>query len=184
MQPFTLRTPDYLLDALTLSDAPAIAEYCSDPIFEAFMSTPWPYTLADAERFVGEYVPSAWANDTEWTWAIRAASGGPVLGVIGLRLPSGMLGYWLGAPHRGRRIMSAAVDAVVAAAFERTAVAAVRWEAVVGNVASARTVARAGFTYTGERPGAVLGRDGSHVQSWTAQLSRTDSATPQPGWPM
>lgn len=172
MQPFSLSAQEIVLEPLTPGDAPAVAEYCVDPLFETYMATPWPYTLADAEAFTGEYAPEAWRTDAEWTWAIREHAGGQLLGVIGLRLPSGMLGFWLGAPHRGRRIMSAAVDAVVRAAFERTELDAVLWEARVGNVASARTVERSGFTHTGAGPGSILGRDGETVHSWTARLTR------------
>lgn len=183
MEPFTLQTDELVLDEVTLADAPLIARYCSEPVFERFMSTPWPYTTADAESFSGEYVPSAWHNGSEWTWAIRATPGGDLLGVIGLRLPSGMLGFWLGSPHRGKQIMSAATEAVVTAAFSRTDLPAVRWEAHVGNIASLRTAQRAGFTFTGERPGIIPDREGKPVQSWTAEIRRGDASGPKPGWP-
>lgn len=185
MEPFTLTTGSFVLEQLIESDAPAVAEYCSEPVFERFMSTPWPYTLADAESFVGEYAPAAWRANSEWTWAIREQAGGELLGVIGLRLPSGMLGFWLGAPHRGRGIMSASVNAVVAAAFEHTELDEVLWEARIGNVASLRTVERAGFSFTGVAPGMTLSRNGDTVESWTAKFARgDDSSATQPGWPV
>ncbi|MFF8817720.1 GNAT family N-acetyltransferase [Leucobacter sp. NPDC015123] len=160
------------LNELRPADAPDVARYCADPIFEEFMATPWPYTLADAESFITEYAPAAWESNSEWTWAIRTTPEGQVLGVIGIRLPSGMLGYWLGEPHRGRGIMSACVDLVVAATFARTDVEAVLWEARVGNFGSLRTIERSGFTLTGEAIGAIPGRAGEPVASWTARLDR------------
>ena len=183
MKPFALQTRDLVLDEITAADAPLIARYCSEPVFERFMSTPWPYTTADADSFAGEYVPGAWRTGSEWTWAIRERTGSELLGVIGLRLPSGMLGFWLGSPHRGRQIMSAATEAVVAAAFARTDLEAVKWEAHVGNVASLRTAERAGFTYTGERPGSIPSRTGDPVQSWAAEIRRGEGQEPKPGWP-
>lgn len=183
MEPFSLHPDGLLLDQLTGADLQLIALYCSDPVFEQFMTTPWPYSLADAESFVGEYVPAAWANGSEWTWAIRRGAGGELLGVISLRLPSGMIGFWLGAPHRGSGIMSAATEAVVGAAFTRTPLQAVKWEAHVGNIASLRTAQRAGFSYTGEHPGAILGRDGNAVQSWTAEIQHSSRDSQALEWP-
>lgn len=187
MEPFLVTTPTIALTELRRDDAAAVAEYCSEPVFEPFMSTPWPYTLADAAAFVGEYAPTAWRQGSEWTWAIRDEAVGPLLGVIGLRLPSGMLGYWLGAPHRGRQIMSVAVSAVAAVAFERTDLERVSWEAHIGNVASLRTVQRSGFAYTGEAPSAILGRDGKTVPCWTAELVRpgaSPSTAHAQAWPV
>lgn len=184
MKPFVLAADGLTLDQLTVKDVPLVARYCSEPVFERFMATPWPYTTADAESFVGEYAPGSWGNGSEWTWAIRERAGGELLGVVGVRLPSGMLGFWLGSPHRGRKIMSAATRAVVSATFERTGLQSVKWEAHVGNVASLRTAERAGFTFSGERLGAIPGRDGDPVQSWTAAIRRGDDFTPKPGWPV
>ncbi|GAA1588922.1 GNAT family N-acetyltransferase [Leucobacter aridicollis] len=179
MEPFELQGSGLTLNQLRPADAPDVARYCADPIFEEFMATPWPYTLADAESFISEYAPQAWANGSEWTWAIRREADGPVLGVISIRLPSGMLGYWLGEPHRGQKIMSACVDLVTEAAFARTNVEAVLWEARVGNIGSRRTIERSGFTDTGEAIGTILGRDGGPVLSWTARLDRpTAGAVP------
>lgn len=172
MEPFTLRGSGLTLNELKPADAPDVARYCADPVFEEYMVTPWPYTLADAESFIGDYAPSAWESGSEWTWAIREDPDGPLLGVIGIRLPSGMLGYWLGEPHRGRGIMSACVDLVSAATFERTDIPSVDWEARVGNIGSLRTIERSGFTYTGEAIGVTPGRDGGPVLSWTARLDR------------
>lgn len=172
VRPFALQGSGLTLNELGLADAPDVARYCADPVFEEFMSTPWPYTLADAESFIEEYAPQAWAEGSEWTWAIREDAQGPLLGVIGIRLPSGMLGYWLGEPHRGRRIMSACVDLVTAAVFERTDIPSVGWEARIGNTGSLRTIERSGFTYTGEAVGQIPARDGTPVQSWTAKLDR------------
>ena len=183
MDPFTVRTERFLLDQPTKSDVDDISRYCSEPVFEKYMVTPWPYKREHAESFVNDFVPAGWARNDEWTWAIREDNGGPLLGVVGIRLVSGMVGYWLGAPHRGQGVMPEALAAVIEAAFERTARDDVLWECVVGNIASLRVAQKVGFRYAGQDSGMILGRDGSPIPSWTGSLDRDATRTPQHGWP-
>ncbi|MDQ1085013.1 MULTISPECIES: GNAT family N-acetyltransferase [Microbacterium] len=183
MKPFTVRTARLVLDQPVAADVDDIARSCSDPLFERFMTIPWPYTRADAVSFVDEYVTAGWADDREWTWAIREGGGAPLLGVIGVRLGTGMVGFWLGGEHRGRNIMPEALTAVVDAVFARTDLDAVRWECVIGNAASLRTAQKCGFTFTGAGPGQVPGRTGERSASWTGMLRRDDDRTPKGGWP-
>ena len=99
MMPVTLRTERLVLDQPTPDDIDLIAQYCSDPVFERLMTTPWPYERKHAAHFVEKYVPLGWEDETEFTWAIRSDS--DFLGMIGYRAQLRMIGYWLGAPHRG-----------------------------------------------------------------------------------
>lgn len=183
MQPFSLRTARLSLDQPTPGDVDDIARYCSDPVFERFMTVPWPYTTADAVAFVSQYVPAGWAEDSEWTWAIRAVGGDSLLGVIGVRLHPGTVGFWLAAEHRGRGILPEALRSVVDAVFARTSRDEVRWECVIGNAASLRVAQKCGFRFTGVRPGEVRGRNGEQTTSWTGVLRRDDDRTPKAGWP-
>ena len=75
MRPVGIRTARLVLDEPTLADADLVAEYCRDPLFERYLTTPWPYSRADAEAFLGVFVPESWASGTELTWAIRACAG-------------------------------------------------------------------------------------------------------------
>ncbi len=184
MQPFILRTERFVLDQPAASDIDDITAYCADPVFEHYMTTPWPYERRHAEYFVDEYAPGGWERDDEWTWAIREREGGPLLGVVGIRLPTGNIGYWLGAPFRGRGIMPGAVTAAIEAMFERTDSKLARWECVVGNTASMRVAQKVGFRYAGAEPGMILARDGSSADSWHGVLRRTDTRDPKPGWPV
>jgi len=188
MEPFSLTTGRLTLDRPAAGDVDLIASYCTDPAFERFLTTPWPYERRHAESFVGEFVPGGWSRGDEWTWAIRDRDhdGQEILGVVGVRMNSGMVGYWLGAPHRGRGIMPEALTAVIDAVFERTErsdLAELRWECVVGNIGSSRVAERVGFRFTGEAPGSIPARDGSLPPSWTGMLGRDDDRIPQPGWP-
>jgi RimJ/RimL family protein N-acetyltransferase len=181
VRPFTLGAGELLLDQPTEADVDAIAGYCQDPVFERFLTLPWPYERKDAEFFVNEYVPHGWETGTEVTWALRRDE--VLLGVVGVRASRSMVGFWLGAPHRGRGYMPLAVSAVADWAFANRWLDRIRWEAVVGNAASLAVARKAGFRYTGIEPANVVGRDGSRPDSWQAVLHAEDDRAPKPGWP-
>lgn len=180
MKPFELRAGVLTLDQPGERDIDLITEYCQDPLFERFLTIPWPYHRQHAEHFVTDFVPSGWASGDELTWALRVE--GEFLGVIGLRR-NGMIGYWLGAMHRGNGWMPRAVTAVVDWSFGAGFVDPVRWECIAGNLASASVARRVGFRFTGTGPASVTGRDGTHPESWHGELGPTDPRTPQSGWP-
>lgn len=186
MRPFALEPDGLYLDLPVSGDASAVFEYCQDPLFERYLSTPWPYTRLHAATFVDEFVPAGWERGDELTWALRPFPGGPLLGVIGLGLGANHdrgLGFWLGAPHRGQGLMPLAVTAVCEWAFVEGGESSVLWECVVGNRASLAVARKAGFTFTGESPALVAARDGSHPDSWHGELSRTDPRGVKDGWP-
>lgn len=191
MQPVELSSPLLRLDQPRPDDAQQVFEYCQDPVFEGYLAAlPWPYRLADATAFITGFVPAGWAGDAEYTWAVRAAGSPALLGVIGLSVPgaaatgsTGSIGFWLGAPHRGRGLMAEAQRLVLDWAFETGLCAAVHWECVAGNLASARTARTAGFSFTGQGPSQPAYRDGSHPMSWHGVLRATDARVPHAGWP-
>ena len=183
MQPFVLESTGLHLDQPVETDIPAIAEYCRDPVFEHYLTTPWPYGLDDARFFVNEHVPRAWHDDDVFTWAIRAAAGAELLGVIGFRTARSDIGFWLGAPHRGRGLMPAAVGLVTAELFDADLATEIAWECVVGNVASLAVARKCGFTFTGVGPAHVEARDGTHPESWHAVLRADDPSDRKSGWP-
>src|SRR4030095_9948865 len=59
-------------DEPPLADADLVTSYCQDPLFERYLTTPWPYSHDDAEAFLGVFVPESWASGAELTWAIRS----------------------------------------------------------------------------------------------------------------
>lgn len=215
MRPFSLSSPHVLLDEPVIGDAADIFEYCQDPLFERFLTVPWPYERAHAAGFLTEYVPAGWLADREYTWALRAAGAsgtatatatataasveeagsGPLLGVICLRLTGesvgadasvhrvGSMGFWIGAPHRGRGLMPEAQRLVSDWAFSAGVIDVLHWECLVGNVASARTAWKAGFRFSGVAPSVAAYRNGSYPASWQGHLAAGDDRLPQPGWP-
>jgi Acetyltransferases, including N-acetylases of ribosomal proteins len=180
--PVALRTARLVLDAPGEADIPGIAEYCTDPLFERFLTTPWPYTRADAEYFVRRHAPTGWTDGSELTWAIRA--GGRFAGMIGLRTPGHDVGFWMGAPHRGNGYLVEALGAVCDYAFDTLGWDHVRWEAFPGNVASAASARAAGFAYTGVAPSHQPTRDGEHPPGWHGILRAGDDRSRRPGWPI
>lgn len=178
-----IETARLSLDLPVWTDRFAVAEYCRDPLFEKFMTIPWPYEQRHADFFLNRVVPGGWLSGDELTWAIREREGGPLLGVVGWRRAHGDIGYWLGAPHRGRGLMTEAVVAVSSWLMTVLGRPKVAWECVVGNVASASVARKAGFTFTGERPTELTFRDGSHPPAWHGVLRADDSREEKAGWP-
>ncbi len=184
MRPVALRTDRLLLDAPQWADAELVTRYCQDPLFERYLTTPWPYTRADADEFLGRFVPEAWATGAELTWAIRRSTGGAILGVISVRSTECELGFWLGAEHRGAGIMSEAASAVCEWVLDGgiPGASAVRWRAVEGNVASARVARAAGFRRIHPVEPTVPTRDGGTLPAWHAIRHPTVAADAAASW--
>jgi hypothetical protein len=58
----------------------------------------------------------------------------------------------------------------------------VLWEAVIGNIASARVARKSGFRYSCIAPATAPGRDGTVPQSWHASLAPGIRSVHH-GWP-
>ncbi|HVP60607.1 MAG TPA: GNAT family protein [Myxococcaceae bacterium] len=77
---------------------------------------------------------------------------GQAVGSIGLKLGSDVerisaeLGYWLGAPYRGRGVMSEAIRAFTEDSFERFSLIRIFALPFAYNTASCRALEKAGFT--------------------------------------
>jgi RimJ/RimL family protein N-acetyltransferase len=177
----TLRTANLALDAVTAADTERVLAYCQDTTLQGFVPVPVPYTQESALGYTQTY-----AADARWLWAIRERLDGPLLGVIELsphELNSAELGFWLGAEHRGRGIMTEAAIAVVEYGFSVAGLEHIAWCAVVGNVGSAMVARKAGFRYEGLRRKSMPHRD-ARLDGWFGSILRTDDRTPQAGWPV
>jgi RimJ/RimL family protein N-acetyltransferase len=186
VNPFTLSAGPVVLDSPAPADAERVYEYCQDPLFEKYLTVPWPYSRLDASYFVGTFVPDGWTSGRELTWALRSAPGQPLLGVVGIRLEGAgqaNLGFWLGAPHRGRGLMPAAVTAVADWAFAAGGIRLLAWECVLGNRSSLAVARKVGFHYIGTGPADIPARDKSRPGSWKGILRVGDDRVPKAGWP-
>ena len=181
MKPFALEAGAVLLDEVRASDTLAIYEYCQDPVFERFLTTPWPYTRQHAEGFVKEFVPAGWASGEELTWALRRHEAAPLMGVIGLRIRElPLLGFWLGEENRGHGYMPAAVTAVVDWGFS-SGIETVQWECLVDNVASMAVARKTGSSSTAERSALRATHPMTEVPP-RQRLTRVDLAGGQHRW--
>lgn len=178
--PVALMTERLLLDQPGMADVDLIARYCIDPVFELYMTTPWPYEREHATDFVRHYVVDGWASGREYTWAIRHS--GEFVGILGYRTGRGDIGFWIGAPHRGHGYMPEAVGAVADWLFTGQ-VASIDWFCLVGNTASAAVAQKAGFTFGGVGRSRYASRDGADRAVWQGTLVSGDSREPKPGWP-
>ncbi|MCX5045699.1 GNAT family N-acetyltransferase [Aldersonia sp. NBC_00410] len=194
MRPQTLTDATVWLDPPIPADIDVIAEVCRDPSIGEWTSMPVPYRRADAEEFVDGFVVSGWAGQSP-TWAVRPAPAAPLVGMVGLIESaefSAEIGFWLASSHRGRGLMSTAVQQVCAFALRPAGpgVAApagmglqrVEWRAFVGNHDSAAVARRTGFRFEGTlRSGAV--QRGTLRDCWIAGRLHSDPPGPVADWP-
>lgn len=181
MEPVTLRTARLVLRAPTAADVDAITAACQDPEIPRWTTVPSPYAREHGEDFV-RLVAKWWADGSQTIWAM--VHDDVLVGVLGLHRitphPSGgsaELGYWATAGARGQGFMVEAARAAIEWAFAALDLARVRWQAVAGNIPSARTARALGFQYEGLQRQALTsprGRD----DGWVAGLLRTDDRTP------
>ncbi|MET8422802.1 GNAT family N-acetyltransferase [Nocardia sp. NPDC004860] len=173
-----------------VSDIDAITALCQEPSIGAWTTMPVPYHRADAEKFIYDIVGPGWATRSP-TWALRRATDGPVVGMIGLTVPNrrrdedtAEIGFWLTPAARGEGLMTRAALLVTAVGLDPAGLAFERleWRAFVGNHASAAVARRAGYHYEGLLRGGSLQR-GVRRDTWVAGRLRDDPATPSPHWP-
>ena len=132
---------------------PDVAKYANNSRIAANLRDvfPWPYTDADAERFVRDCMEKEGAGDLfrailaggECVGSISVAQGGDVY------RRSGELGYWLAEPFWGKGIMTWAVREICREAFEKLDIVRIYAEPYAYNTGSRRVLEKAGFTLEG-----------------------------------
>nr|WP_326164703.1 GNAT family protein [uncultured Oscillibacter sp.] len=143
----------FVLRPWQLEDAGDVASAANDPKIAANLRNvfPTPYTLADAEWFVGDCVSKE--GGRQLTRGILI--GGRAAGSIGVFVKddvyekSAELGYWLAREHWGQGVMTAAVRQICREAFERFDIIRIFAEPFADNLGSRRVLEKAGFTYEG-----------------------------------
>ena len=181
MESVVLRTRRLELRAPTAADVDAITAACQDPEIPRWTTVPSPYTREHGQEFV-ELVARWWADDTQAVWAIFHSN--VLVGVVGLHhiTPhvtggSAEIGYWVTAQARGHGFVVEASRAVIDWGFAELDLARIRWQAVAGNIASARTARTLGFRYEGEMRQALTS-PGGRDDGWVAGLLPGDDRTP------
>jgi [ribosomal protein S5]-alanine N-acetyltransferase len=132
-------------------DAPSLAQMANDiSVWRNLRDLfPHPYTLAHARGFIEHTL----SQDPTPHRAIVVD--GLAVGTLGLKLGmdvervSAELGYWLGAPYRGRGIMSEAIRAFTDEAFETYSLTRIFALPFARNAASCRALEKAGYVLEG-----------------------------------
>ena len=150
-----IRTERLLLRPLRPADADALfARFADWEVIRWLSTPPWPYTLEDAQSFIGAQM--ALAPDSRSYLAITldgaliggvdARSSGPA----GARAKAPVLGYWLVQPYWGRGLMSEAAQAFTRHVFTSAEHDTIYSGAFADNAASLRVQEKLGFERTGE----------------------------------
>jgi len=143
-----LTTERLILRSPRLADAKAISTLVNDRrIAENTLRIPHPYSLSDAQAFLG----TANATAGGIVFLITAPDGG-LLGCCGIaKLDGGEpeLGYWLGVPFWGKGYATEAARAVIDYAFTELGHDVLLGGARVSNPASRRVLEKCGFQWTG-----------------------------------
>lgn len=186
MESASLTTARLVLHAPTEADIDAITAACQDPEIPRWTTVPSPYTRHDADEFV-RLVAGAWADGSEFVWAIHAD--GELVGMVGLHNiadhvtgATAELGFWVTAGARGKGYLVEAARAVIDWGFSDRGFARLRWQAVVGNIPSARAARALGFRYEGLQRQALTSARGRD-DGWIAGLLPDDDRTPV-DWPI
>jgi RimJ/RimL family protein N-acetyltransferase len=145
-------TPKLALTPFRHDDAGSLVELlCDEQIHGTMLRMPYPYTLADAVRFLET---AAKPSELNPRFAIRRQ--GQLIGGFGLdrgeaqwEAHAAEIGYWLGRPFWGQGIMTAVVGAAAGHAFEQLNLRRLTAGIFSPNPASARVVEKCGFVEEG-----------------------------------
>jgi [ribosomal protein S5]-alanine N-acetyltransferase len=127
---------------------------------------PYPYTEADAEAWIA-------FNDQQGepvhNFAIDLK--GEAIGAIGFEPMSDVhrltaeIGYWIGEPFWGRGIATAALERATAHGFATLGLERIQAMVFGGNLASARVLEKAGYTFEGRLRRSII-KDGKMLDSY------------------
>ena len=145
-----IRTPRLFLRPAWAEDARAVhaAIACWD-VVKHLARVPWPYTMADAEAFVGGRVLAP--DETSFLIFARTPGDPMLIGSIGFgRGAEAELGYWIAYDHWDCGYATEAGRAVLALAFDGLRLPALTAGHFVDNPASGAVLRKLGFHATGE----------------------------------
>ncbi|GAA4347023.1 GNAT family N-acetyltransferase [Angustibacter luteus] len=168
-------------------DVPRVAQACADERTQRWLpGLPSPYTLADAQWYVGSRQDEA-ADGAGLYWCVADATSDECLGAISLMklagpLPDNEIGYWAHPDARGRGLLTAATRLVIEYALAPPAegglgVDRVTLRAATENSASRAVAERAGLLAYGTAHRVDRLRDGS-VQDLELYEALADAVPP------
>lgn len=157
-----LRTGRLVLRRPRAEDAESIARLANDrEIAENTARIPYPYTLAHAEAFVA--ATSKEAGGQTFLAFATVDEVCTLIGCAGIGMADGVpeLGYWVGAPYRGKGFATELARAMVDYVFETTDAEKLNASCRVTNTASRRVVEKCGFQWSGCGLASSIGLKGS-----------------------
>jgi RimJ/RimL family protein N-acetyltransferase len=175
------------LRAHRTSDVAGIHEQCLDPVSVQWTTVPVPYSVADAEHYVGGIVPAGWLEDSEWAFAVEAADESGerrFAGTVSLRNEgSGRAEIAYGSHPwvRGRGLMLRALHLLLDWGFEERGLRTVIWWANQGNWASRKVAWRLGFSMDGALQ-QWLPQRGELLDAWVGVLLAGEPRAPRHPW--
>jgi RimJ/RimL family protein N-acetyltransferase len=167
-----------VLRPLRSADLDALVELANDPVIGRYTFVPQPYTLREARSFLVRARADA-RGRRRLNLAIAEPRSDALVGVVGLQdidreHRAASLGYWVGAPHRGRGFAKAAVGAMTRHGFERLGLVRVQAKVLPRNLASARVLEANRFQLEGR-----LRRDVQHQGRWKDTLLYARTTMPR-----
>jgi RimJ/RimL family protein N-acetyltransferase/nitrite reductase/ring-hydroxylating ferredoxin subunit len=141
------------LRPLRADDAPAITAACQDAAIQRWIPLiPFPYTQADARRFILMAL-QAWKDGTGYEFAITDATTDAWLGSIGVHVGSNprrhAIGYLVAPEQRRSGLATRALRLATRWAFENLEMERLALWTLPGNVASQGVAEKGGFRYEG-----------------------------------
>jgi RimJ/RimL family protein N-acetyltransferase len=148
-----LETPQLLLRALRMEDAPAIQQLAgAKEIASTTLLVPHPYLDGMAQAWIRAH-PQRFQSGKAIEWAIVQRKSEQLCGCIGLMLRAsdhrGELGYWVGVPYWGHGYATEAARAVIKWAFGVLELNRVCAHHFTRNPASGRVLSKAGLRHEG-----------------------------------
>ena len=163
-------------------DVPRMVEQARDPVTIAWSTVPVPYAEADAEDNGLRALPAAWADGSEWAFAVELE--GRYAGTVSL-LDEGPgraeLAYGSHPDVRGTGAVLRALRLLVDWGFEELDLETLVWRAFTGNWASRKVAWRLGFRIEGTLRHYLL-QGGVRRDAWIGTLLRDDPRSPATTW--
>jgi RimJ/RimL family protein N-acetyltransferase len=149
-----LKTARLTLRAFRLEDANTVCHLAGEwEVARMMAPVPHPYPLSFAETWIASHRKCA-AQGTDLTFAIW--QGNRLIGSINIENrgdDTTGIGYWIGKEYWRNGYASEAVAAILSYAFDELGINLLLTDLFADNVASARVLERAGFTFLREKSG-------------------------------
>ncbi|MFD0751018.1 GNAT family N-acetyltransferase [Mucilaginibacter calamicampi] len=152
---------NFVLRRWRANDANSLQKHANDRSVSATLLDrfPYPYTITDAEYFISIKI----IEEPITNFAIDI--NGEVVGVISVDMrediyrKTPLLGYWITPAHRGKGIITEAVELITNYAFTHLDIVCIQANTLGNNPASMRVLEKAGFIKQGILPRSVV-KDG------------------------